>query len=68
MSPSEKFFWFSPYDEFNNQPARLWYVDSYGTAMQEVDPQYGNHSVAKLLEQGYVEISWMSARAMGAPV
>ena len=65
---SEKLFWWGPHDVVLNSPAPLWYVDSSGNAVREPDPIYGAYSIQKLLADGYVEISWESARAMGAPV
>ena len=65
---NEKLFWWGPHDEVMNNPAPLWYVDKHGQAVREDDPQYGAFHIIKLLAEGYSEISWQSARAMGAPV
>lgn len=64
----DKLFWWGPIDTVNNQAPLLWYTDRFGGAMQEFDPNYGQFSAGALLADGYTEISWKTARAMGAPV
>lgn len=65
---NEKLFWWSPPDPTGMINPSLHYVDDQGYATIEPDPQYGTNAVGKLLSHGYTEISWRTARAMGAPV
>jgi len=64
---NEKFFWWGPRDPVSYESPGLWFTDIGGSAMREYDPNHGAHSIARLLGDGYVEISWRTAQAMGAP-
>ena len=64
---TEKLFWWGPMDSTGEIDQMLNYVDDQGYAAKEYDPKYGQFSVSNLLANGYMEISWKSARAMGAP-